>query len=263
MTQSSKLTDVEIQALLADYDKAVQWLSSTATASAKHSLTAQEELHLKDVGYAIGVSKGAFLQLQLVSYRQLGFEFDASELIAGFKDGLNHDLALSQTEVTDLLVEFDVWVKSREQERAAVTARQRTAAGEIFIDQFSHKVGVVTTPDGVSYQVLSPVADTGGKPTMGDTVIVDYHGRLIDGNEFVSGAKTQLKLAEVIPGLADGLQQMNIGSTVRVVIPAALGFGDVSTELVPSHSVLIFDVTLLSIVPDNNKGCNSSTCLGD
>lgn len=249
VAQSSKLPSTETQALLEDYDKAVQWLSSTtATGSAKHSLTAQQNLHLQAVGYALGVTKGEFLRQQLVSHRQLGFEFDGSELIAGFKDALNHDVALSQAAMADLLVEFNVWVKSREQERAAVNAEQRIASGELFIDKFRHKAGGLTTQGGVSYRRLSSAADNTAKPTMGDSVMVNYRGWLIDGNEFVSGSATQLELAKVIPGLSDGLQQMNIGSQFRLVIPASLGFGDVTTELVPSNSVLIFDVELLSIV---------------
>lgn len=261
--QSSKLTVSESQDLLKDYDKAKKWLSSTVTDSAKHSLTEQQSLHLTGAGYALGVAKGEFLREQLLSHSKLGFKFDASELIAGFKDALNDELTLSQTEMTDLLTKFDIWVKNREHERTDAYAVQRIADGEVFIDKFRHKAGVLTTPDGVSYLVLSPVIDNKVKPSMGDTVVVNYRGKLIDGSEFVSGSKTHMEIAEVISGLADGLQQMVVGSKIRLVIPAISGFGNVDIEFVPSNSVLIFDVELLSIISEKNKTSSISTYASD
>jgi FKBP-type peptidyl-prolyl cis-trans isomerase FklB len=51
----------------------------------------------------------------------------------------------------------------------------------------------------------------------------------------------------VIPGLAQALQLMPVGSRWRVFIPSQLAYGDRATPGFGPNSTLVFDVELLSI----------------
>ncbi len=112
------------------------------------------------------------------------------------------------------------------------------------------KPGVVTTPSGLQYQVLTP--GRGAHPSRTDTVAVHYEGRLVDGTIFDSsyqrGQPAVFPLDKVIPGWTEGVQLMSPGAKYRFVIPPALGYGAAGAPgAIPPNAVLRFDVELLAV----------------
>jgi FKBP-type peptidyl-prolyl cis-trans isomerase len=111
--------------------------------------------------------------------------------------------------------------------------------------------GFVTTPSGLCYKVI--FQGNQRKPNINSYVIVNYKGSLIDGSVFDSvakGASTILQLSNNLypncPGLKEGFPKMQAGGRYIFYIPSKLGYDTVSTNsLVPPHSVLKFDVTLI------------------
>ena len=87
-----------------------------------------------------------------------------------------------------------------------------------------------------------------------DTVSVHYTGALIaDGSVFDSsiprGEPTTFPLNGVIAGWREGLVGMKVGGTRRLLIPAALAYGETgSPPSIPADSDLVFDVKLVEIV---------------
>lgn len=88
-------------------------------------------------------------------------------------------------------------------------------------------------------------AGTGAKPTREDFVLIAYKGMLKDGTVFDSSQGVPMAVADVVPGFADGLVQMQRGGSYRLRIPAALGYGDSGSGPIPPNSDLVFEVTLL------------------
>src|SRR5579862_8164080 len=64
---------------------------------------------------------------------------------------------------------------------------QNKQSGADFLAANKKKAGVVTLPDGLQYRVL--IAGKGPRPTIDDTVTVNYAGTLVDGMEFDSSYK--------------------------------------------------------------------------
>ena len=93
---------------------------------------------------------------------------------------------------------------------------------------------------------------SGAQPTAESVVEVHYHGTLIDGTEFDSsldGDPAVFPLNRVIAGWTEGLQLMKVGSKYKLTVPSELAYGaNPPTPEIPPHSVLIFEVELLSIV---------------
>ncbi len=137
----------------------------------------------------------------------------------------------------------------------AGTAKQ-VAMGQppsIFLAKNGHRHGVITTPSGLEYQVLSQ--GHGAKPTGTDIVLIVYDGKLFDGTTFDSttqhGQPAVMPVAGSIPGFSEGLQMMSRGARYRFWIPPQLAYGDqgAGDGIIPPNSVLQFDVTLHEIAP--------------
>ncbi|MFM5886230.1 MAG: FKBP-type peptidyl-prolyl cis-trans isomerase [Novosphingobium sp.] len=107
-----------------------------------------------------------------------------------------------------------------------------------------------TLPVGVKVQVVK--AGTGPSPTAADLVLVKMKGTLDDGKVFQPEGQGALDMQGVIPGFAKALAQMQKGGSYKVVIPAALGYGDKDQRNsetgkveIPANSDLNFDIELI------------------
>ena len=93
---------------------------------------------------------------------------------------------------------------------------------------------------------------TGPVAAVGDTVTVDYVGKLQDGTVFDStSGKTPftfpLGAGKVIPGWDQGLQGMKVGGKRLLIIPPQLGYGSQAVGPIPANATLVFEVTLLDV----------------
>ncbi|MDQ3846406.1 MAG: FKBP-type peptidyl-prolyl cis-trans isomerase, partial [Bacteroidota bacterium] len=122
-------------------------------------------------------------------------------------------------------------------------------AGKQFLETNKTKAGVQTTPSGLQYEVV--VQGSGAKPTINDTVVCHYAGRLIDGTEFDNsykrGEPATFPVSGVIKGWTEALQLMPVGSKYKLYIPYNLAYGTNEAGPIPPGSLLIFDVELLKI----------------
>ena len=117
---------------------------------------------------------------------------------------------------------------------------------------------VITTASGLQYEVLKDGA--GPRPGPNDIVLVDYDGKLVNGDSFDSSAKqggpAPLPVSGgMIPGWSEGMQLMKQGSKYRFWMPPQLAFGERGAGgKIPPNAVTIFDVTLIAIAPPQAAG---------
>jgi len=112
---------------------------------------------------------------------------------------------------------------------------------------------IVKLPDGLAYVDL--VLGRGAMPKVGQTVGVHYTGTLVDGKKFDSsrdrGTPFEFPLGahQVIAGWDEGVATMRVGGRRKLIIPAALGYGDRGAGgIIPPGATLLFDIELLAIV---------------
>ena len=136
---------------------------------------------------------------------------------------------------------------------------------------------VKTTASGLRYQILVPSAKP--KPLPGDTLLVNYIGRTLDGKVFDTNLKDEAQKAgvlqpgrpyepfqfvvkgqQVIPGWDEGFLLLNRGSKARLIIPSKLAYGENQSgpDIAP-YSPLVFDVELLSIKPGKHPAVIKKT----
>ncbi len=114
-----------------------------------------------------------------------------------------------------------------------------------------------TKPDakGAKVESTDNVAGTGAEAVAGKKVKVHYTGTLkSDGSKFDSsvdrGEPFEFNLGggQVIKGWDEGVVGMKVGGKRKLVIPAALAYGEQSpSPKIPANSDLVFEIELLGV----------------
>ncbi|NOQ66856.1 MAG: hypothetical protein GQ556_06545 [Desulfobacterales bacterium] len=178
---------------------------------------------------------------------QQDVKLDVPAFIQAVEDVLNKsEPKISIKEMQEILGKYKETVAAEESEAIAKNKK----AGEAFLAENKKKEGVVITPSGLQYKILTK--GSGEKPAAGSTVTVHYKGTLIDGTVFDSsysrGEAATLSLAQVIKGWQEVVPMMATGSKWQVYVPADLAYGDrAASEVIGPASTLIFDIELISI----------------
>ena len=190
------------------------------------------------VSYALGLSLGQ----NMASSGVKTIEYD--DLVAGMKAIMNKEKpAISFDEAQEVLNTFFA-------ELEAQVAGKAKEAGEAFLADNAKREGVIVTPSGLQYEVLT--AAEGKKPKATDKVKVHYEGTLIDGTVFDSsyrrGEAISFGLNQVIKGWTEGVQLMSVGAKYKFFIPYNLAYGERGAGAqIPPYAALIFTVELLGI----------------
>ena len=133
---------------------------------------------------------------------------------------------------------------------AEAAATKNQAAAKDFLARNAHEKGVVTTPSGLQYKIIAAGDKKAPPVSAGDTVTVDYRGKLIDGTEFDSsyaaGKPATFPVNGVIKGWQEALVLMKPGAKWQLFIPPELAYGPRGQPKIPANSLLIFEVNLLS-----------------
>ncbi|AFJ97892.1 FKBP-type peptidyl-prolyl cis-trans isomerase [Cronobacter sakazakii] len=215
--------------------------------------------------YALGASLGRYMENSLKEQEKLGIKLDKNQLIAGVQDAFADKSKLSDHEIEQTLQAFETRVKGAAQAKVEKDATENEAKGKAFRDKFAKEKGVKTSSTGLLYKVEKE--GTGAAPKESDTVVVNYKGTLIDGQEFDNsykrGEPLSFRLDGVIPGWTEGLKNIKKGGKIKLVIPPELAYGKNGVPGIPANSTLVFDVELLDINPAAKADAAPKAAAGD
>jgi len=150
----------------------------------------------------------------------------------------------SETEYTDEKTAFLDWIRDFG-EYEKVVLRQYLAEEELTAEPL---------PSGMYYLPIKP--GTGKSVETGDTVLVHYEGRFLNGKffdstimrnqpfQFVYGTEWQ-----VIKGLEEAIGMMKEGERSLFIVPSDMAFGPAgsSTGIIPPYTSVIFEVEILEV----------------
>jgi len=225
---------------------AIAILLSLAVITA-HAKAIQEDITLENdkarTSYAFGMTVGSDL-------KQAGLELDYSAFTEGLRSAMEQGPSLlDQDEALDIVqAAFDNAMMKQ--------ALELRLKEENYLSDNAGKEGVISMPSGLQYVVITE--GDGPKPQSGDTVRVHYEGMLTDGTVFDSSYQTdggeEIPLDMVIPGWAEGIQLMNVGSKYRIYIPSHLAYGERGAgQVIPPYATLVFTIELLEITKSDNN----------
>jgi FKBP-type peptidyl-prolyl cis-trans isomerase len=99
------------------------------------------------------------------------------------------------------------------------------------------------TVHGVYYVIESP--GSADRPTISNTVIMNYRGYFLDQKEFDKGDKVEFPLFQLIEGWQIGIPKFGKGGKGKLLVPSRLGYGSGGRGSIPPNAILIFDIELL------------------
>ena len=224
----------------AEGDKAAEAAKDPSAKTGYPGLPTEKE----QVSYTIGMAMGKQLS-------EIKDEVNVDTVVKALRTQMDGGKTLVNDEQAQQIMQaFSQKMQAKQIAKMMEEGKANLDKGEKFLAENGKKQGVVTTASGLQYQVLTE--GKGAKPGATDGVKVNYKGTLLDGKEFDSsykrGEPAVLPLQGVIPGWAEGLQLMPVGSKYKFWIPAKLAYGEQAPPMIGPNQVLEFEVELLEIV---------------
>ncbi len=151
-------------------------------------------------------------------------------------------------------------VKTPEQMQADMQREmeaQKDVDEKLLQEYFAEKkIKATKTTSGLYYSISKKGA--GLLPSTGDSVSMNYTGKLLNGEAFDSNVDPQfqhvqpfwflLGMRQVIAGWDEGIALLPKGSKATLYIPSGLAYGPQSPgPQIPANSVLVFDVEVVDV----------------
>ncbi|HPI41400.1 MAG TPA: FKBP-type peptidyl-prolyl cis-trans isomerase [Pseudobdellovibrionaceae bacterium] len=189
--------------------------------------------------YALGVRLGKDLKGQIP-------DLDRKQFSKGLNEAFEGKAELKDEEIMQAMNKL----RDHSMKKAMADAEVEKKKSVEFLENNKKNPGIVTTESGLQYQVITE--GTGAIPTISDTVVCDYEGKLTNGEKFDSsydrGKPAEFPVGGVIKGWTEALQKMKVGSKWKLFVPPDLGYGERgSPPKIPGGAALVFEVELKDI----------------
>ena len=133
----------------------------------------------------------------------------------------------------------------------AIVGATKANPVEEYFSTLREKEGVQKSESNLHYRITDQ--GHGAKPTPESTIVVSYTARLPNGQGLNSLSRPRVRsaVADLLPGLAEGVQLINAGGKALVYLPPELSFRDGPwPEGVPQGAPIIFFVELHEVVDE-------------
>ena len=120
---------------------------------------------------------------------------------------------------------------------------------QFFIDNKADS-RVTEIEPGLQYLVLKEGSSDGASPSLDQVISAHFHGMLTNGEVFWSSIDSDpltIELSKLIIGCQKIITIMKEGDKWRTFIDPSMAYGDEGRPGIPSNSILIFDIELITI----------------
>ena len=234
----------------------IEAVNKAAQAQAEKEATPpMDPAQLKEsVSYGLGFQNGE----QFGAYGFSTEDIDKEAYIMGLIASLSkQEFGQNEKTYQKAMGEFQKIVSDRE----VALAKINEAAEQKYMEENGKREGVITTESKLQYEILTkgtgktytpPAADPQNPQQLDQTTtfLIHCNGKLLDGTLIMETLENEPFPFDlnVLPGIAEALKIMPIGSKWKLYIPSSLAFGPQrqGPKIAPS-SMLIYEIELTDI----------------
>jgi FKBP-type peptidyl-prolyl cis-trans isomerase FkpA len=109
----------------------------------------------------------------------------------------------------------------------------------------SNSITATEDPRGFFYSISAQ--GSGDKPSICNSVTVNYAGKFTDGTQFETANGVSFNLSGLILGWQEGIPLIAAGGSITLYLPPTLAYGAAGSGSIPPNSILIFDIDLKAV----------------
>lgn len=117
---------------------------------------------------------------------------------------------------------------------------------EILIQRYLEKNNYQAKKSESGFYYVIHNQGTGKTPTISSNITVSFKSHLLDGKVFDEGTKAHYIVSELSPSFKEGMQYINEGGKITLILSSRLDFKNSKIENIPAGTVVVFDITLHS-----------------
>ena len=120
---------------------------------------------------------------------------------------------------------------------------------QFFIDNKADS-RVIEIEPGLQYLELVQGSSDGISPNSDQVISAHFHGTLTNGDVFWSSLDSEpltIELSKLIIGCQKIISMMKVGDKWRAFIDPTMAYGEEGRPGIPSNSILIFDIELMTV----------------
>lgn len=166
------------------------------------------------------------------------------------KSEFTFNMAVNEVYDSARVMKMQEELMAKQNEKYLKEQKDQLAKDALIIDTYikTNKIKALADSSGLWYIITKE--GNGKKPTMSETVVVNYVGKLLEGGKVFdkSAAPVTFSLARLIKGWQIGFPLLSVGSKATLFVPSSLGYGRRGFPPdIPENANLIFDVELIGI----------------
>lgn len=191
----------------------------------------------------------AYSYILYLSTQQQGYDLDALYFAKGALDAMNNTGIYEEDELNQILKDMQGAMLNKASSQLEELAAKNLEKANNYLVMNKELSGVKVTDSGLQYKVIE--ANDGPTPKPGQKVTLNYQIQLMDGTLVGQSDGDDVYLVDNnIPGFAEGLKLMQVGSKYRFWVHPDLAYGKQGANNIEPNCLLIFDVELKSIDED-------------
>jgi FKBP-type peptidyl-prolyl cis-trans isomerase FkpA len=156
-----------------------------------------------------------------------------------------------------------IFLSACSKEEVALPYEEQLAKDISAIDAYLSSKGVVAEKDLSGFRFITSLSGSSFKPALEDSVKISYSCKyLTEAVAFTNFERTFL-LNKLIKPFQIHLPRLGESGSATLFVPSGLAYGAYPTEIpkgvIPKNSNLIFDITLLKVIPEYTKQLKKDT----
>ncbi len=199
------------------------------------------------MSYGLGYQNGE----QFGSFGFIADDFDKEAYIKGLIDALyGKKFANDELAYDEAMKAFEKIVTDRE----ISLAKANEVAEKAFLEENGKREGIITTESKLQYEIITKGTGEVYKASTDNSTtpvfMIHCKGQILDETVIMETPKGEAFPFDlnVLPGIAEALQIMPVGSKWKLYIPSALAFGEQRQgPRIPPSSMLIYEIELTEI----------------